>query len=178
MRGLLVVTEMPHPVQRGIDVADKGEELEVEADLTLHLAELVGVARPHEAPVRVPAALAGAHEQVRPPERLLQLLYGGPRLRVLHQLRVLVLQPPQQAADHLDAAGQLLADGAVPPHSPCSLRDHADEAERVHAHQLRHRRHLPDQSHLPSFLALVCFGPLVVGVNEEDVGGEEEGGVE
>jgi hypothetical protein len=32
------------------------------------------------------------------------------------------------------------------------LRDHGDEAERVHAHQLGHRRYLPDQSHLPSFL--------------------------
>jgi hypothetical protein len=38
-----------------------------------------------------------------------------------------------------------------------------EKAERVHAHQLRHRRHLPDQSHYrPPFL-LSCFGPVVVG---------------
>lgn len=60
-RILTGLVEEPHPVERGVDVADEGEELEVEADLTLHLPELVGVARPHEAPVRVPAPLAGAH---------------------------------------------------------------------------------------------------------------------
>ena len=38
-----------------------------------------------------------------------------------------------------------------------------EEAERVHAHQLRHRRHLPDQSHYRSSFLLSCFGPVVVG---------------
>jgi len=148
-RGFIGLVEKPDPVERGVDVADKGEELEVEGDLTLHLAELVGVARPHEAPVRVPAALAGAHEQVRPPERLLQLLHGRPRLRLPHRLRV--LQPPEQRAYHLHPPRQLPAGGAVPAHRARRLGDHRDEAGGVEPHQLRHRGNLPDQSHLLAF---------------------------
>jgi hypothetical protein len=161
--GLAVaVAATPRPV----DVADEGEEVEVEADLALHLAELVRVPRPHQAAERVPAPLAGPHQQVGAPERLLQRLHGAARLRVPQQPHVVVVvllaQPPEQAADHLHAPGQLPAHGAVPPRRLRRLRDHRDEAERVHAHQLRHRRHLPDQSHYrPSFL-LACFGPVVV----------------
>jgi hypothetical protein len=169
-RGGLAVAATPRPV----DVADEGEEVEVEADLALHLAELVRVPRPRQAAVRVPAPLAGPHQQVGAPERLLQGLHGAARLRVPQQPRVVVVaQPPEQAADHLHAPGQLPAHGAVPPRRLRRVRDHRDEAERVHAHQLRHRRHLPDQSHYryrPSFLLacfrpsflLACFGPVVV----------------
>jgi len=172
-RGFIGLVEKPDPVERGVDVADKGEELEVEGDLTLHLAELVGVARPHEAPVRVPAALAGAHEQVRPPERLLQLLHGRPRLRLPHRLRV--LQPPEQRAYHLHPPRQLPAGGAVPAHHARRLGDHRDEAGGVEPHQLRHRGDLPDQSHLLAF----GFALVVVGMDEQrikDGGGEEEDG--
>lgn len=102
-RIVTVLADNPHPIERGVNVADKGKKLEVEADLTLHLAELVGVAGTHEAPVRVPAALAGAHQQVRSPERVLELLHRCPRLRLSHRVRV--LESPEQAADHL--------------HSPC-----------------------------------------------------------
>ena len=171
-RGFIGLVEKPDPVERGVDVADKGEALEVEGDLTLHLAELVGVARPHEAPVRVPAALAGAHEQVRPPERLLQLLHGRPRLRLPHRLRV--LEPPEQRADHLHPPRQLPAGGAVPAHRARRLGDHGDEAGGIEPHQLRHRGDLPDQIHLLAF----GFALVVVGVEEQRIkyGGEEEGG--
>lgn len=155
LTGLLV--EEPDPVERGVDVADEGEELEVEADLALHLAELVGVARPHEAPVRVPAPLAGAHEQVRPPERLLQLLHGPARLRRAHRGRGVLLQPPEQGPDHLHPPRQLPAGGAVPAHRPRRVGDHGDEAVRVESHQLRHRRDLADQSHVLGFGLVWCL---------------------
>jgi hypothetical protein len=43
----------------GVDEADKGEELEVEGDIVLHLTELVSLLGPHEAAVEVAAVLTG-----------------------------------------------------------------------------------------------------------------------
>lgn len=78
-----------------------------------------------------------------------------------------VLEPPEQAADHLHPPRQLPAGGAVPAHRPRGVGDHGDEAVRVETHQLRHRGDLADQSHV---LAVDFWFGGVVEV-EEDGGG-------
>jgi hypothetical protein len=154
------LAEKPRPRERGVDVADKREKLEVEADLTLHLTEIVGVLRAHEAPVHVPASLARPDQKVRAPERLLQLLHWPPRLRALRDRLLRGVELPEQVADHLDPPGELPAGGPVPAYCLRRIGDHRDETVGVHSDELRDGGDLADQSHLARV-------PLVLGLNEQ-----------
>nr|BBF89656.1 hypothetical protein [Oryza sativa f. spontanea] len=80
----------------GVNEADKREELEVEGDIALHLAQLVSLLPTHEAAVQVAAVLTGQDEHVYEgvSERLLQLLHRVPRFLMLHKL--CSLEPIQQ----------------------------------------------------------------------------------
>ncbi len=92
-------SQKPLPGTGRVNEADKREELEVEGDITLHLAQLVSLLPSHEAAVQVAAVLTGQDEHVGVSERLLQLLHRVPRFLMLHKL--CALESLQQVADHL-----------------------------------------------------------------------------
>lgn len=134
-------------------MADDGEEVDIELDALPDALELLGQFVGAEEPAEVASGLAGGNEQAGFPEHRLELLDQVVDRRVLLQLHLL-----QDALDRVRIGGQLAALALVPSDLLRPLGDHGDEAERVHAGELRHGG---DGIHLaPCHCALLVAGSL------------------
>ncbi|TVU08639.1 hypothetical protein EJB05_42050, partial [Eragrostis curvula] len=123
---------------------DERDEADEHVDLLLRGAELVGHPGADEQAAEVAAVLARRGERVAPPQRAPELLERAPRGLPPHELRELQLS--QQAADDLHVLRQPPARVAVSARRQRGLHDHGHQPERVHAHQLRHVRRLPERA--------------------------------
>jgi hypothetical protein len=128
----------------GVDERDERDEADEHVDLLLRGAQLFRHSSAYEQGAEVPAALARPDERVAPPQSSTELVERAPRGLPPHE--VCDLQLLQQAADDLHVLRQPPARVTVAARRQRGLHDHGHQAERVHAHQLRHVRRLPQHA--------------------------------
>jgi hypothetical protein len=128
----------------GVDERDERDEADEHVDLLLRGAELFRHPGAYEQGAEVPAVLARPDERVASPQSSPELVERAARGLPPHE--VCELQLLQQAADDLHVLREPPARVTVAARRQRGLHDHGHQAERVHAHQLRHVRRLPQQA--------------------------------